>query len=82
MIKDFLMRKMLERQLKGVSKEDQEKMFNMITKNPELFQKIAMEVQAKTNGANGQPKMDQMQATMEVMKNYEEELRGLNQSNN
>ncbi len=79
MIKEFLMRKMLERQLKDVSKEDQDKMIGMITKNPELFQKIAEEVKAKVEGANGQPKMDQMKATMEVMKNYESELKGLQQ---
>ncbi len=75
------MRKMLERQMKDVPKEDQEKMIAMITKNPELFQKIALEVKAKVEGANGSPKMDQMKATMEVMKNYEEELRGLHQGN-
>jgi|APGre2960657505_1045072.scaffolds.fasta_scaffold06399_3 hypothetical protein len=79
MIKEFLMRKMLERQLKDVPKEDQEKMINMITKNPELFQKIATEVKAKVDGTNGGPKMDQMKATMEVMKNYESELRALKQ---
>ena len=49
MIKEFLMRKMLERQLKDVPKEDQEKRINMITKNPELFQKIATEVKAKVD---------------------------------
>ena len=54
-------------------------MINMITKNPELFQKIATEVKAKVDGTNGGPKMDQMKATMEVMKNYESELRALKQ---
>jgi 2-oxo-4-hydroxy-4-carboxy--5-ureidoimidazoline (OHCU) decarboxylase len=76
MIKDFLMRKMLERQLKNVPKDQQEKMIAMITKNPELFQKIAMEVKTKTDSG-----MDQMKATMEVMKNYEGQLRDLQQSN-
>ncbi len=79
MIKDFLIRKMLESQLKGVSKEDQEKMIAMITKNPELFQKIATEVKVKVDGVGGQPKMDQMKATMEVMKNYQKELQSLNE---
>lgn len=72
------MRKMLERQLKNVPKEDQEKMIAMITKNPDFFQKIAAEIKAKMDGANGQ-KMDQMQATREVMGKYEAELRALNQ---
>lgn len=73
MIKEFLMRKMLERQLKNVPKEDQDKMIGMISKNPELFQKIAAEVKVKMDNE----KMDQMKATMEVMKNYENELRAL-----
>ncbi len=65
---------MLERQLKNVPKEDQEKMINMITKNPELFQKIAVEVKAKMDGGGN---MDQMKATMEVMKKYEGDLKAL-----
>ncbi len=72
MIKEFLMRKMLERQLKNVSKEDQEKMIGMITKNPDFFQKIAIEVKARTD--NG---MDQTRATMEVMKLHQYELQKL-----
>ncbi len=73
MIKDFLMRKMIERQMKDVPKEDQEKMINMITKNPELFQKIAVEVKAKMDAGN----TDQMKATMEVMKKYENDLKAI-----
>ena len=72
MIKEFLMRKMLERQLKNVPKEDQEKMIGMITKNPEFFQKIAVEVKANMDGG-----MEQMPATMEVMKKYETEFKAL-----
>jgi hypothetical protein len=75
MIKDFLMRKMLERQLKGVPKEEQEKMITMITKNPDFFQKVAVEVKAKMDGG-----MDQMAATAAVMKTHEEELRKIQQS--
>lgn len=68
MIKEFLMRKMIESKLKNVSKEDQEKMIQLVTKNPELFQKIAEEAQAKGGS---------MDATMEVMKKYENDLKGL-----
>jgi 2-oxo-4-hydroxy-4-carboxy--5-ureidoimidazoline (OHCU) decarboxylase len=75
MIKDFLMKKMLERQLKNVPKEQQEQLIAMITKNPDFFQKIAIEVKTKTDSG-----MDQMKATMEVMKKYESELRQLQQS--
>ena len=69
MIKELLMRKMLERQLKGVPKEEQEKLITLITKNPEFFQKIAGEIKAKTD--NG---ISQMDATMAVMKVHQHEL--------
>ncbi len=66
---------MLERQLKGVPKEDQEKMISMISDNPEFFQKIAEEIKSKMD--SGQ---DQMKATMEVMKRHQEELKKISQS--
>ena len=69
MIKELLMRKMLERQLKGVPKEEQEKLIALITKNPEFFQKISKEVKAKTDSG-----MDQMAASMAVMKVHQHEL--------
>ncbi len=76
MIKDFLMRKMIERQLKGVPKEEQEKMINIIIKNPDFFQKIAGEIKAKMDNE----KKDQMAATMEVMKMHENELKKIQQA--
>ena len=74
MIKEMLMRKMLERELNkaGVSKVDQEKMIAMITKNPDLFQKIAMEAKAKIDSGK-----DQMSAMQEVMGSYKQELEKL-----
>lgn len=71
-IKDFFMRKMLASQMKGVPQAEQDKVFEMIQKNPELFQKIALEVQ--TEMKNGK---DQMSATMSVVKKYEAELKKL-----
>jgi hypothetical protein len=44
-IKNFLMRKMLASKMKDVPQAEQDKLFNLIEKNPELFQKIALEVQ-------------------------------------
>ena len=70
MLKNFLMRKMLKSQLKGVPEAEQEKILNLIEKNPELFQKIAEETQEKMKGG-----MDQMKAAMEVMKSHEAELK-------
>ncbi len=69
MFKDFLIRKMLKQQLKGVPESEQEKMISLIMNNPELFKKIAEEVQIKVK--SGQ---DQMSAVMEVMKLHKEEL--------
>ncbi|MEI7777458.1 MAG: hypothetical protein WCI52_02525 [bacterium] len=69
MFKDFLIRKMLKQQLKGVPESEQEKMISLIMNNPELFKQIAEEVQAKVK--SGQ---DQMSAVMEVMKLHKEEL--------
>jgi hypothetical protein len=70
MIKNFLMKKMLKHQLKGVPQDQQDKLVGMIEKNPELFQQIAVEAQAKMKEGK-----DQMTAMMEVMQNHQEELK-------
>jgi hypothetical protein len=69
---NFIMRKMLESKMKDVPKEQQEMIFNMIEKNPDFFQKIALEVQEKTKGG-----MDQTSAMMAVMKEHQDELKGM-----
>lgn len=71
-IKNFLMKKMLASKMKGVPQEEQDKLFAMIEKNPELFQKIALEVQEEIKKGK-----DQMAATMEIAKKYEADLKGL-----
>lgn len=58
--------------MKGVPQEEQDKLFTMIEKNPELFQKIALEVQEEMKKGK-----DQMAATMEIAKKYEANLKGL-----
>lgn len=70
MFKDFLMKKMMKRQ--GVSEDQADQMLDMFKKNPELFKKIAEETQAKVKGGQ-----DQMQAAMEVMQKYQDELKKL-----
>lgn len=57
--------------MKGMPKEEQEKITSMMEKNPELFQKIALEVQEKVKGGQ-----DQISAAMEIVKNYKDELKG------
>lgn len=70
MFQDFLIKKMLRTQ--GVPEAQIEMFVGMIKKNPELFKNIAKEVEEKVKGG-----MSQMEAGMEVMKKYEEELKKL-----
>jgi 2-oxo-4-hydroxy-4-carboxy--5-ureidoimidazoline (OHCU) decarboxylase len=72
MFKDFLMKKMIKAQMKNVPEAEQEKMMKLVTENPELFQKIALEVQAKMKEGK-----DQMTAAMEVMQSHKEELKNI-----
>jgi hypothetical protein len=71
-LKNLLMRKMLQSKMKDVPPEQQEKIFAMIEKNPEFFQKIGVEVQEKIKQGK-----DQMSATMEVMSKYQDDLKGM-----
>lgn len=64
------MKKMLKHQLKDVPQDQQDKLIGMIEKNPQLFQQIATEAQAKMKEGK-----DQMTAMMEVMQNHQEELK-------
>lgn len=56
----------------GVPEAQIDMVIKMMEKNPELFKTIASEIQAKVKGG-----MDQMAASMEVMKKYEAELKKL-----
>ncbi|MFZ3015945.1 MAG: hypothetical protein WA101_03070 [Minisyncoccia bacterium] len=70
MFKNFLLKKMLRMQ--GVPEAQIDMAIKMMEKNPELFKTIALEIKEKTKGG-----MDQMAASMEVMKKYENELKKL-----
>jgi hypothetical protein len=67
--KNLLLKKMIQSKMKDVPQAEQEKMFALVEKNPDFFQKVAVEVQEKIK--NGK---DQMTATMEVMQKYQSEL--------
>lgn len=71
-MKSFLMRKMLASKMKGVPQAEQDKIFNMLEKNPDLFQKIGLEVQEEMKKG-----LDQMTATQNIVKKYETDLKGL-----
>ena len=56
----------------GVPEEQIDMVIKMMEKNPQLFKTIASEIQAKTKAG-----MDQMTASTEVMRKYENELKKL-----
>jgi len=70
--KDFLMKKMLKSQLKGIPEDQQDKIIAAVEKNPKLFSDIAAEVQEKVKGG-----MEQQAATMQVMMSHQAELQEL-----
>jgi hypothetical protein len=56
MFKDFILKKMLERQLSGagIGDEEKEKLFAAISKDPELFTKIAKEAETAMKNGDSQ----------------------------
>lgn len=64
---------MLSSKMKGVPQGEQDKIFELIEKNPDLFQKIGVEVQEKMQREG----KDQTVAAMEVMQKYKDQLQGL-----
>lgn len=72
MLKEFLMKKMLKSQMKGIPEAEQDKIIALVEKNPELFQKIALEVKAEMDKG-----VEQQAATMKIMMKYQAELKGI-----
>jgi hypothetical protein len=70
--KGFLMKKLLEKQLKDAPPEQRELIMTLIEKDPKLFEKIAMEMQAEIKAGE-----TQMAAAMKVMPKYQNEMRAL-----
>ena len=68
-IKNFVTRKMLQRQLKNLPESQREMFMKMFENNPDLFEKIAKEIKEKKD--QGQ---DEMLAATTVMKKYQPEL--------
>ena len=67
--KNFMMKKMLERQLKDAPPEQKEMIMTMMEKDPKLFEKIAEEMQAEMKKGK-----DQMAAAMVVLPKYQAQL--------
>ncbi len=68
------MKTMLKRQLKNLPQAEQDRLITMIEKNPQLFTKIAQDIDKRVKGG-----MSQHEATMSVMKANQDELRKIMQ---
>jgi hypothetical protein len=70
--KQFMTRKLLEHQLKSAPPDQRELIMTMLEKDPVLFEKIALEMQAELKkGGN------QMSAAMKVLPKYQAQLQTL-----
>ncbi|MBI3634187.1 MAG: hypothetical protein HY228_01035 [Candidatus Yonathbacteria bacterium] len=69
MIKEFFLKQMIKRQMKGVPEAEVNRIVALVEKNPEFFKKISDEIQAKVK--NGR---SEMTATMEVMRIHQAEM--------
>jgi len=70
MIKEFFLKKVLDYKLKNVPEDQKKFVMAIMEKKPELFEKIAKEIEHKTKQGEGQ-----MKASIDVMKKYQHELR-------
>ena len=71
-MKDFVVRKMLERQMKHLPENQRNLFIKMFEENPKLFEKIAKEVKQKKK--EGQ---DEMLAAAAVMRKYQSEMQSI-----
>lgn len=71
-LKQAAIKKLVKSQLKNVPADQQQMIMELVEKKPELFERIAKEMQAelKTNGNN------QMAAAMKVLPKYQKEIAG------
>jgi hypothetical protein len=70
--KNFMMRKLIEKQLKNAPAEQRDMIMTLMEKDPDLFEKISKEMQAEMkNGKN------QTAAAMKVMPKYQAQIRAL-----
>lgn len=71
-IKDFFLKQAVKYGSKNLPKEQQEMLSQAVEKNPELFGKIAKEIEELKKA--GKP---EMYAALDVMKKYQKELQSL-----
>lgn len=73
-LKKFFLKKLIKSKLKGqnIPEDQQEKIINVVSENPKLFQQIAKEAKEKMKEGK-----DQQTAMMEVMQKHQDKLKGL-----
>jgi len=76
MFKELLLKKLIQSKLGNVPKEEQDKIIKIVTKNPALFQEIAVKIKAQMDGGK-----EQMAATMSVMGEYKDKVQKLMSEN-
>ncbi|MEK7148700.1 MAG: hypothetical protein AAB770_02160 [Patescibacteria group bacterium] len=69
MIKEFLLKQVIKRQLKGMPEAEINRIILLVEKNPELFKKIGDEIKAKVKSGRSE-----QAASMEVMRAHQGEL--------
>ena len=70
-IKDFLIKKVAEKQMKDMPQQQRDMIMKLLENNPDLFMKMSKEVEHKIKKEG----KDQMLAMMEVGKKYQKELK-------
>jgi len=69
MLKEFLLKQVIKRQLKGMPEAEVDRIITLVEKNPELFKKIGDEIKAKVKSGRSE-----QAASMEVMRAHQGEL--------
>ncbi len=72
MLKQFLMKRAMAAQLKDIPEEQRNKIIAIVEKNPEFFERLALDIQERI--ANG---MTQEEATVRVLASNQDEMKKL-----
>lgn len=70
MLKEFLMKKLIASKLAHLPAEDRDRILSVVTKNPKLFEEIAVKIKHAVDSGEGQ-----QSATMRIMREYQGELK-------
>lgn len=72
MLKQFLMKRAMAAQLKDIPEEQRNKIIAVVEKNPEFFERLALDIQEKIKDG-----MTQEEATVAVLATNQEEMKKL-----